>query len=177
MRFRIRLVTLLVLTAATAAIADDKPAAKKDDKPAAKKYADVSQMTGKLDKFEAGKSELTIEYQSGIGRYARKERTDYTLADEVKVWFKTPPEKIDADGNTKKMTPAELDKIKSKSGPTKGLYAGETSGLHAGQQVQIVISRLKDAPKPKAGEKEFLYVTQVMVLADDHPPGKTEKKK
>jgi hypothetical protein len=82
------------------------------------------------------------------------------------------------------MTPAELDKIKSHSGPTKGLYAGEMSDLHGGQQVTVVFSKLKDAikkPAPKdknaAPEPDFKYVTQVIVTLDEKPPTKPDKKK
>ena len=102
----------------------------------------------------------------------------------MKVWHVKPPEKIDENGDPKKMTPAELDKIKSHSGPTKGLYAGELADLHAGQTVQVVLSKLKDATKKATSrdknapaEKEFFYVTQIVVAGDEKPPTQPEKKK
>jgi hypothetical protein len=174
-------VSLIALSLALPVRADDKPTSppppstNKD----VKKYTEVGKMNGKLDKVTTASSEGVLEYHSGLGRYAKTEKMDLTFADEVKVWFVTPPEKVDEDGNSRKMTPAELDKIKSKFGPTKGLYAGEMANLHAGQEVQIILGKLKDGPKkppPKdknaAPEKEFEYVTQIVILKDDKPPKK-----
>jgi hypothetical protein len=177
---------LVALALALPVLADDKPAspttppANKD----AKKYTLVSNMVGKLDKVNAASSEAVLEYRAGIGKYAKNEKMDLTFADEMKVWFVAPPMKIDENGDSRKMTPAELDKIKSRSGPTKGWYAGEVAGLHSGQQVQLVLGRLKDGPKKPpakekgaAAEKEFLYVTQIVVTGDDKPPTKPNKDK
>ena len=104
-----------------------------DDKspmPPAKKYVDAGGMQGKLEKINPAASELTIAFQIPQGRYSRTERKELALADDMKVWFVRPPERTDEDGTAKKLTPAELDKIKSKYGPTKGLYAGELADLH-----------------------------------------------
>jgi hypothetical protein len=173
---------LVALSLVLPALADDKPAspvtppASKD----VKKYVEVNRLAGKLDNVTIAQSEAELEYRSGLGKYAKNEKMTLTFADEVKVWFVTPPEKVDEDGNGRKMTPAELDKIKSRSGPTRGWYAAELANLHAGQQVQVVLSKPKDAPKkpaPKekgaAPEKEFIYVTQIVVTMDS----KSEKKK
>jgi hypothetical protein len=160
------------------AFADDKTPTQ--PKPDAKKYVEIGNVAGKLNKVTTASSEITIE----IPMRGRSERKDYTLADDVKVWFRTPPEKIDENGNSRKMTPAELDKAKSRSGPTKGLYAGELTNLRGGQQVQIVLGKPKDAvkkPAPKdknaAPEPDFQYVTQIVVLSDDKPPTKPDPKK
>ena len=164
--------------------------ARADDKPTTpstkdvKRYVDIAKLAGKLKDIKTGSSEAVLEYRAGLGRYAKTEKMDLTFADEVKVWFVTPPEKIDANGNSRKQTPAELDKIKSHSGPTKGLYAGEMSDLHGGQQVTVVLSRLKDTmKKPSSKEKgaaqepDFKYVTQVIVTLDEKAPTKADKKK
>jgi hypothetical protein len=185
-RFTSRFGSLVTLLVALPVFADDKPAtpstppANKD----AKKYVTVSNLAGKLDKVNAASSEAVLEYRAGIGKYAKNEKMDLTFADEMKVWFVSPPQKVDGDGNSRKMTPAELDKIKSRSGPTKGLYAGEVAGLHSGQQVQIVLGKLKDGPKKPpsrekgaTAEKEFVYVTQIVVTSDDKPPTKPNKDK
>jgi hypothetical protein len=182
MRSPICFVGLAAILLALPASADDKPASPVTP-PAnkeVKKYVEINRLPGKLDKVDIASSEGVLEYRSGLGKYAKNEKMDLTFADEVKVWFVTPPEKVDEDGNARKMTPAELDKIKSRSGPTKGWYAGEMANLHAGQQVQVVLSKPKDAPKkpaPKekgaAPEKEFIYVTQIVVTMDSKP----EKKK
>jgi hypothetical protein len=174
---------LVALSLAAPTMADDKPAspttppANKD----VKKYVTVNTLTGKLDKVNSATSEGVLEYQSGLGRYAKTEKMDVTFADEVKVWFVTPPTKVDENGDSRKMTPAELDKAKSRSGPTKGLYAAAMANLHSGQQVQLVLGKLKDGPKKPAPkdktappEKEFLYVTQIVVTADDKPPVKNK---
>jgi hypothetical protein len=72
--------------------------------------------------------------------------------------------------------------MQSKSGPTRGLYAGELSDLRSGQMVSIALGKPKDAvkkqaPKEKgvAPEKEFVYVTAVFVTVDEKP--KPDKKK
>jgi hypothetical protein len=186
MRFTPRLATLVALSAAVfspQSRADDKsPAPANKD---AKKYVQVGgPVFGKLEKLKPGESEAVLEYQAGIGKYAKKEKMDLTFADEVKVWFKTPPERLDENGNPKKLTPAELDKLKSHYGATKGLYAGEMSDLHSGQTVQVVFGKPRDAVKKPVvrdknapAEKEFVYVTQIVVTADEKPPTKQEKKK
>jgi hypothetical protein len=174
---------LIALSLALPALADDKPAspttppANKD----VKKYVPVNSMVGKLDKVNAASSEAVLEYRAGLGKYAKNEKMDLTFADEIKVWFVTPPMKVDENGDSRKMTPAELDKIKSRSGPTKGLYAAEVANLHSGQQVQVFLGKLKDGPKKPpskeaVAEKEFVYVTQIVVTKDDKPPTKPEKK-
>jgi hypothetical protein len=183
MRFAGYLSGLVALCLVLTVRADDKPADPKappaTNSKEAKKYVEIRSLPGKLAKVTSDSSEAVLEYATGFGRYAKNEKMDLTFADEVKVWFKDPPEKVDEDGNSRKMTPAELDKIKSKSGPTKGLYAGEIANLHAGQQVQVILGKLKDGPKkpaPKdktaAPEKDFEYVTQIVILKDDKPPKK-----
>jgi hypothetical protein len=187
-----RWLSLIALLLALPAAADDKPAAEKPstttpankDAKDTKKYVPAGTLVGKLEGFTPATSEGSLEYRAGLGRYAKMEKMDLTFADEVKVWHKNPPEKIDENGNPKKLTPAELDKLKSHDRLTKGLYAGEMSDVHAGQQVQVVLGRLKDAPKkpaPKdksaAPEKDFVYVTQIVILADEKPPTKPDKKK
>ncbi len=184
MRFAAGFIGLFALSVALPVSADDAPGsnttppAPKDTK----KYVDVNKMIGKLDKVKAASSEAVLEYRSGLGKYGKTEKMDLTFADNVKVWFSTPPEKIDENGDSRKMTPAELDKIKSRSGPTRGLYAAEMANLHAGQQVQVVLSKLKETTKPApkdknaAPEKEFLYVTQIVVTYDPKPPTKPDKK-
>ncbi len=174
---RVRWPALLALALALPALADDKPADKD-----ARKYDVVNRVIGKIGGVNPATSEMTFEYQAGLGRYAKMRKDDLTLANEVKVWYKNPPEKPDEDGKLKKLPPAELDKLKSKYGPTRGLYAGEVADLRPGQQVEVTIGRPKDAakkPAPRdksaAAEKEFLYVTQVVILVD--APPKPEKKK
>jgi hypothetical protein len=183
MRFAGHLSGLIALSLVLTARADDKPVSPTTP-PAtnakdAKKYVEDRKMVGKLDKVTLDSSEAVLEYVSGLGKYARNEKMDLNFADEVKVWFVTPPEKIDENGNSRKMTPAELDKIKSKSGPTKGLYAGAMANLHAGQRVQVILGKPKDdlkrpTSKDKAAvlDKEFEYVTQIVILSDDKPPKK-----
>ena len=186
MRFIAYFGGLAALALAIPVLADDKPAspttppANKD----VKKYVTVNSVAGKLVKVDSGSSEVELEYHSGFGRYAKTEKTKITLADEIKVWFVTPPMKVDENGDSKKMTPAELDKIKSRSGPTKGLYAGDAANLHAGQEVRVVIGKLKDAPKKPASkdkdataEKDFLFITQIVVTADDKASTKSGKNK
>ena len=186
MRFTAFFGGLIALTLGLPAAADDKPAGSSpppaNNSRDVKKYVVVAQLPGKLEKVTPASSEGVLEYRSGFGRYAKTEKMDLTFADEVKVWFVNPPEKVDEEGNTHKMTAAELDKIKSKSGPTRGLYAGEMANLHAGQQVEVILGRLKDAPKKPASkekgaaaEKEFIYVTQIVVRVDDKPPTKPKK--
>jgi hypothetical protein len=181
MRFTAFFSGLVALIAVIPAAADDKPAGAAPNKEV-KKYIEIGKLQGKLDKVTPASSEGALEYRSGLGKYAKTEKMDLTFADEVKVWFVSPPEKVDEDGNTHKMTPAELDKIKSKSGPTKGLYAGEMANLHAGQQVDVILGKLKDGPKKPpskekgaAAEKDFIYVTQIVVRVDDKPPTKPKK--
>ena len=169
---------LIALTLGLPAAADDKPAGSSpppaNNSRDVKKYVVVAELPGKLNKLDPASSEGELEYRAGIGRYARTDRATITFADDVKVWLVKPPEKIDENGNAHKMTPAELDKIKSKHGPTKGLFAGEMANLHAGQQVQVVLGRLKGVTKKPvtkdkaaAGEKDFIYVTQIVILSDD----------
>jgi hypothetical protein len=177
MRFAVTSAALIGLFLARPAAADDKPASPpaKD----AKKYVDVGGLQGKVEKVNPTTSVLVISYRT-VGRYARTEHQELTLADEAKVWFVNPPEKFDDEGKSKKLTKEELDKLKSRSGPTKGLYAGELTDLRPGQQVKVNIGKLKEAmkrPAPKtkgaAPEKEFQYVTAVFVMVDAKP----EKKK
>jgi hypothetical protein len=163
------------------ALADDKPPGSPPS--AAKKYVQVGTMAGKLTKVTTESSEAVLEYRT-VGRYAKTEKMDLTFADEVKVWFVKPPERIDENGDVKKLSSAEIDKIKSRSGPTKGLYAGEMADVHSGQTVQVVLSKPKDAvrkpvtrDKNAPAEKEFVYVTQIVVTADEKPPAAAEKKK
>jgi hypothetical protein len=172
---------LLGLLLALPVAADDKPASPSNKD--AKKYVDVGSLQGKLEKVNPTTSEMTISYR-GIGRYARTENLELTLADGARVWFVTPPQKLDEEGNLKKLSKEELDKMKSKSGATKGLYAGELTDLRPGQQVKVAIGKLKEAmkrpaPKDKGAvpEKEFQYVTAVYVIVDTKPPAKPEKKK
>jgi len=174
MRFAVLTAGLLAL-AALPALADDKsPSQPKAD--AKHKYVEFSRVVGKLDKVNAGTQELTLEYMVGLGRYAKKEKQELTLADEVKVWSVKPPDKVEEGGERKKMTPQELDKIKSRSGDTRGWYAVDAAYLRPGQTVQVTLGKPKEAgPKPKAGEKEFVYVTRVVIT--DEPPAKPEKKK
>jgi hypothetical protein len=183
MRFAGFLSSLIALSLVLPVRADDKragpttpPATNTKD---AKKYVEDRKMVGKLEKVTLDSSEAVLEYRYGLGKYAKNEKMDLNFADEVKVWFVTPPEKVDENGNSRKMTPAELDKIKSKSGPTKGLFTGEMANLHAGQQVQVILGKLKDGPKKPTSkdktavpEKEFEYVTQIVILSDDKPPKK-----
>jgi hypothetical protein len=183
MRTRLRWPGLLALALALPAAADDKTGPAKPGDKDARKYDKVGQLFGKIAGVNAATSELTVEYQVGLGRYAKTDKKELTLANEVTVWYKNPPEKPDEDGKMKKLSPAELDKLKSKYGPTKGLYAGEATDLRRGQQVELVLGRPKDAPKkpaPKdkaaAKEAEFVYVTQVVIVTDAPPP-KPEKKK
>ena len=178
MRYGIRTGALIGFFFALPAAAEDKPAP-----PPVKKYVDAGSLQGKLERVNTTTSEMVISYR-GVGQNARTEHQELTLADDVKVWFKTPPERVDESGNPKKLTPAELDKIKSKYGPTRGLYAGELSDLHNGQQVVVALGKPKDAvkkPAPKqkgvAPEKEFIYVTAVVVTVDAKPPPKPDKKK
>ena len=56
------------------------------------------------------------------------------------------------------------------------------SDLHSGQMVQVVLGKPKDAVKKPAArdktapaEKEFVYVTQIVVTADEKPPTKPKK--
>jgi hypothetical protein len=179
----IRWAAAALFTLAIPALADDKPSTPSSPapaKPEAKKYVEIGKMVGKLDKVTTASSEITLEIP---GRY-RSDKKDLTLADDVKVWFRTPPEKIDENGNSRKMTPSELDKAKSRSGATKGLYAGDMTNLRSGQQVQLVLGKPKDAvkkPAPKdknaAPEPDFQYVTQIVVLSDEKPPTKPDSKK
>jgi len=180
MRFGFCLAGLLALGSA---VCGDEPStspppANKD----AKKYADAGSLNGKLTKVNTTTSEIIIEYRTGAGRYVKTEAKELTLAEEPKVWFKAPPFRLDDDGNLKKWTPAELDKIKGKSSQTRGLYAGELSDLRSGQMVSVALGKPKDAvkkPAPKekgvAPDKEFVYVTTVIVTVDEKP--KPDKKK
>jgi hypothetical protein len=182
MRFAVRPAGLLGLLLVLPVAADDKPAPPSNKDKDTKKYVEVGGLQGKLEKVNTTTQEMTISYR-GIGKYAKTENKELTLADEAKVWFVTPPEKYDEEGNAKKLTKDELDKIKSKYGPTKGLYAGELTDLRPGQQIKVSIGKPKDAakrPAPKdksaAPEKEFVYVTTVVVMVDAKP-AKPDKKK
>jgi hypothetical protein len=176
MRFGICLAGVLAL--GPAAVGDESQPPNKD----AKKYVDAGTLNGKLTKVDTTTSEIIIEYRTGAGRYVKTEAKELTLADEPKVWFKTPPLRLDDDGNLKKWKPAELDKIKGKSNQTRGLYAGELSDLRSGQMISVALGKPRDAvkkPAPKdksaVAEKEFVYVTTVVVMVDEKP--KPEKKK
>jgi len=165
-----------------AAVADDAPRTTPPAGKDVKKYVDAGSFAGKLTEVHTNTSEIRLEYRTGTGRNVRTEGKDFTLAEEPKVWFKTPPQRLDDDGNPRKYTRAELDKMQSKSGPTRGLYAGELSDLRSGQMVSIALGKPKDAvkkPAPKekgvAPEKEFVYVTAVFVTVDEKP--KPDKKK
>jgi hypothetical protein len=182
MRFGVRVVGLLVLAFAVPVLADEpsSPPPNKD----AKKYVEVGQMQGKLERVDTSKSEMVLAYAVPQGRSSKTERKELDLADDAKVWFVTAPERTDENGQPKKLTREELDKLKSKYGPTKGLYAGELADLHPGQQVKIVLGKPQDAvkkPAPKekgvAPEKEFVYVTMVLVTVDAKVPAKPDKKK
>lgn len=176
MRFAVRTAVMFGLVLTLRAAADDKPAPPANKN--AKKYVDVGSLQGKVEKVNPTTSDLEISYR-GIGRNARTERMELTLADDVKVWFANPPEKYDDDGKSKKLSKEELDKIKSKYGPTKGLFAGELTDLRPNQMVKVTIGKPKEsarrpAPKEKgaAAEKEFQYVTAVVVLVDAKPEKK-----
>jgi hypothetical protein len=177
MRFAACLGGLLALSLGLPVLADDKPVGSTTpptNNKDVKKYVEVSRMVGKLDKVTAASSEAVLEYRAGLGKYAKNEKMDLTFADEVKVWFIPPPTKMDENGKWQKLAPAELDKLKSRSGPTKGWYTAEVANLRAGQQVQLVLGKLKEGPKkpPAKGEpasKEFLYVTQIVVTTDAKP--------
>jgi hypothetical protein len=183
MRTQIRWSGLLALALVLPALGDDKTGPNKPGDKDARKYDRVGQLFCKVLGVNPATSEMTVEYQVGLGRYARMDKKELTLANEVTVWYKNPPEKPDEDGKMKKLSPAELDKLKSKYGPTRGLYAGEATDLRRGQQIELVLGRPKDAPKKPASkdkaaakESEFIYVTQVVIVTDAPPP-KPEKKK
>jgi len=181
------LISLFAIVSASAQKADDKPPAPSTSPPAnkdAKKYNEVAQLPGKLVKLNPSSQEAVLEYHSGLGRYAKTQHMDLTFADDMKVWLTKPPEKIDENGNAKKMSPAELEKIKGHTRETKGLYQGEMADLHEGQMVKVVLGKPKDAPKKPAPrekgaapEKEFIYVTQIVITVDEQAPTKTDKKK
>jgi len=189
MTARLRWVGFLALALGLPALAEDKPSsvlapppAKSADQDLKHKYTTVGQMSGKLDKISPATSEMTIEHTVGLGKYAKKEKADLTLADGAKVFTVKPPEKVDDNGDRKKMSQAELDKIKVRSGDAKGMYAVDLAYLHPGQQIQVTIGKPKDsgpkkpASKDKAGEKEFTYVTQIVITVDADAP-KPDKKK
>jgi hypothetical protein len=184
MRFAIRwAIPAFFIFAAVTDAADDKsatPPANKD----AKKYTVVDQRDGKLVKVNSTSQEAVVEVRMGLGKYARTERMELTFADDVKVWHTKPPEKIDENGNSKKLSPSDLEKIKGHTKETRGLYQGELADLHEGQVVRIVLGKPKDAPKKPAtrekgaaAEKEFVYVTQVVITAEEKAPTKSDKKK
>jgi hypothetical protein len=182
MRYGVAIAYLVAV--ALPAVADDSPGGTPPPAKDAKKYVDVGSLAGKLQKVNTTTSEMVVSYRAGLGRYVKNEKKELTLADTATVWFKAPPQRIDENGDPKKFTPAELDKMKSKSGPTKGLYAGELADLHPGQQVVIVLGKEKGAVKKPAAkdkgaaaEKEYVYVTRVVVAVDDKPPAKPDKKK
>jgi hypothetical protein len=185
MRIGVRWAGLFVLAAAMPVLGDDRPSSPPANKDAKKYVATRPPLAGKLNKVNAATSEISLEYRAGLGKYAKTQRDTLTLADDVKVWFVTPPEKVDENGDRKKLTREDLDKLKSKSGPTKGLYAADVADLHDGQQVQVTLGRPKDtikkpAPKGKgaAAEKEFEYVFLVVVQIDAKlAPAKPEPKK
>jgi hypothetical protein len=184
-------VAALALFVFSTARADDKPATTQPPAttapPAAKevkKYVQVGNVTGKLNKVTINTSEAVLEYRSGVGRYAKNEKMDLTFADEVRVWFVKPPQRLDENGDPKKLSQAELDKMKGHTAATKKWYAGEPADLHAGQTVQVELSKLKDSTKKPTSrekgastEKEFMYVTQILVTGDEKPPGQPDKKK
>src|SRR5947208_15329801 len=105
-----RWVGLLVLAAALPALAADGP--QKDDPkpppPASKvlapppekpKYQPVRELAGKIAKLE--ERELGLEVVVGLGRYAKKETVELTLAEDVKVRTLVTPTKIDENGRVK----------------------------------------------------------------------------
>src|SRR5437868_4625580 len=95
---------LALLTAALPALAADDPP-KDDPKPAPPasrvlappadkpKYQPVRELVGKLVKLE--ERELGLEVVVGLGKYAKKETVDLTLAEDAKVRTLVTPTKID----------------------------------------------------------------------------------
>jgi hypothetical protein len=189
-----RWIGLLALVVALPALAaDDKQDEKKEEKkstsPPAKssifappeksdryKYQVVNAVVGKVDKVDVKAQELTIEVRG----YRRTDKVDLTLAEDVKVRTKNPPEHLDENGKPKKLSPEELRKLKGNDPKVPG-YAAEPGALQKGQTVQVTLSRLRDAPKKSSqakdkAEKEQLYVTMVEILSEDRAPTKPAKK-
>lgn len=174
--------TWLVVAVAVAGmpvLADDKPAAPPKSADTKTKYVDVGRAEGKVARIDVKSSELTVyPNRSGRGYSAQQ----WTLAPECKVFTVAPPQRIDENGNSKKWTREELRKIESRAPGTKGLYPAEIKDVHGDQQVIVVLGKLKDAVKKPSSkdksppEKEFVYVTQIIIKADDSgPPAKPKK--
>ncbi|MFO0810185.1 MAG: hypothetical protein U0746_16310 [Gemmataceae bacterium] len=146
-----------------------KPDAKPESKPAEKKYIESGSIVGKLKKIDTKSSELQLEIRSG--RYSKTE--ELTLADDLHVMTKIPPETTGDDGKPKKVVGAELAKLKEPK--HTGFFKSNVNELHAGQTIEVIFGRLKDtsAKKPaskdakaKGDDKESLVV-RVAILVDD----------
>lgn len=176
--------TWLVVAAAVVGmpvLADDKPVSPPKAPDTKTKYVEVGRAEGKVARIDVQSSELTV-YPNRVGRgYSAQQ---WTLAPECKVFTVAPPQRIDENGNSKKWTKEELRKIESRAPGTKGLYPAELKDVHGNQQVIVVISKPKDAVKKPSSaskgksspDKEFIYVTQIIIKADDSgPPAKPKK--
>ena len=140
------------------------------------KYVTVNTVAGKVEKVDAKASELTLDVRVGVGRYAKTEKMELTLAEDVKVRTPHPPEQLDENGKPKKLSPDELRKLKGTDPKLPG-YAAEPIALQKGQAVRVTLSRLKDGGARKAqskdkSEKEQLYVTLVEIVSEDRPAAK-----
>src|SRR5436309_193905 len=91
------------------------PPAPEKEKP---KYVVLAKQKAMVTKVDAKELTLQVSYPvtQGIGRYARtsEKKDDLTLAEDVKVFSKSPPEQIGEDGKAKKPSPAELAKLRDR---------------------------------------------------------------
>jgi hypothetical protein len=170
---------LALLTAALPALAADDPPKDnpKSSPPASRifapladkpKYQPVRELVGKIVKLE--EKELGLEVVVGLGKYAKKETVDLTLAEDARVRTLVTPTKIDENGRVKRLTPDELRKHRGPDLKLPG-YTAEMNDLHKDLPVQVTLSRLRDTgprrPSGKAAADEPLFVTVVVILADD----------
>jgi hypothetical protein len=194
----VRWIGLAVLLAALPALAADE-APKGESKGAKKgaapirlrpdpvprkesKYEPVRTLAGQVRSVDAAGQGLSLEVQTGIGRYARRQTVELTLAEDVIVRTLTPPVQLDENDRPKKYTAEELRQLKGEDRKLPG-YTADLTAVARGQVVDVQLGRPKGATKPagrgKAAEPEPepLYVTHIVIRTRDPMPSAVPKAK
>jgi hypothetical protein len=179
-----RIVGLLILGLAilVPALAADKDDAKDKDKDTGpkEKRITVSQVSGKVSVVESSGKKFKLSLPIGGGRYMRWQDIDIEATDDVKVRVLNPPTETDEKGRPKRLTSAELKKLKGPDPRLPG-YNAEFDNLRQGMIVQVTLSKRKEAPKPmvrrKKGDDDDLAgdnrpMASLIVILADPPPAR-----
>lgn len=175
------LTTLLlgILVPAFAADKDKDDAKDKDTGPKEKRVT-VNQFQAKVATVENTGKKFAVSVPVGGGRYAKWQNVDIEAIDDVKVRLANPPIEFDDKGRPKRISSAELKKLKGEGADAKlPGYAADFGQLRQGQIVQVTLTKRKEAPKPirrgKKGEDDVddnRPMASLIVIVAEPPPAR-----